>query len=271
MGPHGWGQAMVEYAFVLIFQMFLAQVACLVQANIVGKLEGTTNTAADAQANVRKNFKHCLTYAFLGVLNGMTTAYFMNRLQVSSSAPTGSSSPTPSPSSPNLNKTQQMPNRPRNPPPGPGNTQSMPPRGPGNTPGMSPPLGSPPPGTRPPNSALDKTQPAPPRLAANPPASNTAPQSRSSGPYVTDYTWLEKNPRLQDSLGSIDRFKAVDAQATSAYDSALSKGASPSDARAASEAAWWKAYRPGPAPQPSASPLATTGLASFNAAMGGKP
>jgi hypothetical protein len=136
---------------------------------------------------------------------------------------------------------------------------------------MSPPLGSPPPGTRPPNSALDKTQPAPPRLAANPPASNTAPQSRSSGPYVTDYTWLEKNPRLQDSLGSIDRFKAVDAQATSAYDSALSKGASPSDARAASEAAWWKAYRPGPAPQPSASPLATTGLASFNAAMGGKP
>lgn len=269
IGPHGWGQAMVEYAFVLIFQMFLAQVACLVQANVIGKLEGTTNTATDAQANVRKNFKHCLTYAFLGVLNGMTTAYFMNRLQVSSSASTSSSSSSPSPASTNFNKTQQMPNRPGPPPRGPGNTQ--PPRAPDNIPGNSPPPGSPPPGTRPPNPALDKTQPAPPRLTANPPATTAAPQDGSGGPFTTDYTWLEKNPRLQDSLGSIDRFKAVDQQAKSAYDSALSKGASPSDARAASEAAWWQAYRPGPAPQPGASPLATTGLASFNAAMGGKP
>jgi hypothetical protein len=257
IGPHGWGQAMVEYAFILIFQMFLAQVACLVQASIVAKLEGTANTAAEAQTNVRKNFKHCLTLAFLGVLNGMTTAYFMNRLQVSSSAPTGSSSP--SPTAPNLNKTQLMANRPGAAPATPGNTPPMPPRGPGNTQGT------------PPNPALDKTQPAPPRLAANPPASNTAPQSSSSGPYLTDYHWLEKNPSIQDSLGSIDRFRAVDAQAKSAYDSALSKGASPSDARAASEAAWWKAYRPGPPPQSSVSPLGTTGLASFNGAMGGKP
>jgi hypothetical protein len=156
IGPHGWGQAMVEYAIVLSFQMFLAQVACLVQANIMGKLEGTTNTAADAHANVRKNFKHCLTYAFLGVLNGMTTAYFMNRVQTSSSEPSDAS--RTSPSSQSFNKTQQMPNRPRPPAPGPGNTQSMPPRGPGNTQVMSQP-----PGTRPPNPALDKTQPAPPR------------------------------------------------------------------------------------------------------------
>lgn len=245
VGPNGWGQAMVEYAFVLIFQMFLAQVACLVQANVMGKIEGAINTAAEAHANVRKNFNHCLTFAFLGVLNGMTTAYFMSRLQTTSSAstPSPSSGRPAAPAGRLPNTTQPLPPRP---PPGPGRTQPASPGGP--PPGTSPPgagarPASPPPGSPPPGIGLDKTQQAPPRLAANGPVASNSAAKSGDGPYVSDYSFLDKYPEAQRLTGPIEQLKYADGGAKTAYDAARAQGANSQQARAASEDSWWSSYK----------------------------
>ncbi|MDB5407552.1 MAG: hypothetical protein JWL84_2464 [Rhodospirillales bacterium] len=296
MGHNGWGQAMVEYAFVLIFQMYLAQIACLVQANIMGKIEGTINTAAEAHANVRKNFNHCLTFAFLGVLNGMTTAYFMNRLQPGGSTPSASS---PSPSSQGFNKTQKMPDRPRTPAPGPGYTQP--------TPGTSPPPGTRPPGPRQPDIGLDKTQrpPRPYQPSAAPQSSKDKIEAVNQAPNKG----LDNRPRSlpeieqakADANAAADRFAAKDriAQQLENGEKTLtpSQAEAARQARAEAEQARVDAHTaelqaghmklmspdfarnfgkgaapPSPAPpSPAPSPLAVSGIGGVNAAAGGKP
>lgn len=85
MGPKGWGQAMVEWAFLLVLKTLWAQIACMARVAAIRAASEAFDkgrvtlpkTAAELKAGTTDVAKACVREALLNQLTGMTAMIFV--------------------------------------------------------------------------------------------------------------------------------------------------------------------------------------------------
>jgi hypothetical protein len=85
MGPNGWGQALVEWAFLLVLKTLWAQIACMARVAAIKAASqaidtGRVNlprTRAELEAGTTDVAKACVREALLNQLTGMTAMIFV--------------------------------------------------------------------------------------------------------------------------------------------------------------------------------------------------
>lgn len=101
MGPDGWGQALVEYAFILVMKTLWAQIGCMAR---LGAKEALTQAIATGKVNLPKTMegakkgtrdlaKACISEALVNSITGMTTTIFVGLPGYASGMMTGSLAP----------------------------------------------------------------------------------------------------------------------------------------------------------------------------------
>ncbi|MGN6486861.1 MAG: hypothetical protein ACTHLT_03430 [Devosia sp.] len=175
MGPNGWGQAMVEYALVLIAQTIMAEIECQIAKSVKRAVAPPEFLTPEDKASVfltKSEAIICGLNGFLGGLRGMLVGALQARIMDKykaqpASAPPGSS---PSSGSPPLLPGAQPPGTP-NPPPASPLAKSQPP---------APPSKPPPPAGTPPRSQPEGPQSKPPPPTG--PAARGQPEASSNKP-----------------------------------------------------------------------------------------
>lgn len=85
-GSRGWGQALVEYAFVLVIKTLLSQIACMASS---AAIDAGMNAFETGNPNLPKNWKEvkegakkyaksCVSRAMLAQLTGISTTFLLN-------------------------------------------------------------------------------------------------------------------------------------------------------------------------------------------------
>jgi hypothetical protein len=85
MGPDGWGQALVEYAFILLMKTLWAQIACMAKTATKGALDQAVKTGkiilpksmTEAKNGAKDLFKSCVQEALLSSIVGLPTKVFV--------------------------------------------------------------------------------------------------------------------------------------------------------------------------------------------------
>lgn len=104
MGNRGWGAALVEFAFVLLVQAMLAQIACMASTAASAAMEGELHrgSAEEGRKQVQQWASTCVKQAILETLTGMSTSYLSDNFIHGAKPPTwtdrakGSTHPHPS-------------------------------------------------------------------------------------------------------------------------------------------------------------------------------
>lgn len=294
IGATGHGQAMVEYALIIVIETMMAAAQCALQASVdrfmqrtlAEKAKGADSgkaTAAGASAGYAEALKtlgdaeqrnRCIASGMFAGFKTLLLGFAMHAVKTSGSKGHDGSKPPPSWER-NSVKNQSAsaggaPGSPRAPAPGPK------PPAPGPQAPQTPRAGNPPQPPQPPRAGNPPPQPQPPR-----PPQPTAdqgrppgpPQARVEGPYQSDPAGLkqlrENESQAKGAIGPVERFEQADQQSRKTYDWALGEKKSPQEARQWSEEAWWDTYKnyhnaparpaaPDPALAPTQSPLSMT-------------
>lgn len=265
IGPTGHGQAMVEYAVILLIESVMAGAQCALAASmekalaktLEEKAKGSDSSKATGEGvkagfeQVKKDLgsshirNQCIALGMFAGFRSLLMGFALHAVKTRGDRGYDGSK----------NSRRQNNGEPNTLPPPRPNPLPVPPTPIPPQPKPAPPTPKPAPTL--PQPAPPTPKPAPPQPTPAPPTPKPAPSpppprvptpsGKELGPYQSDPVGLkqigENSSFARDTIGPIERFQQADRQSKLTYDSVRGDNKSPSEARKISEEAWWDSYK----------------------------